>query len=45
VSGLNIGLNASLGFNLASGTIGGAWEGALHGLAALAFSQDLTFES
>ncbi|HUG11561.1 MAG TPA: 5'/3'-nucleotidase SurE [Opitutaceae bacterium] len=45
VSGINIGLNASLGFILASGTIGGAWEGALHGLPAFAFSQDLTFEA
>ncbi len=43
-SGINVGLNASLGFILASGTIGGAWEGALHGLPAFAFSQDLTFE-
>lgn len=44
VSGINIGRNASLGFILASGTIAGAWEGAVHGLPALAFSQDLTFE-
>lgn len=44
VSGINIGLNASLGFIIASGTIAGAWEGALHGLPAIAFSQDLTFE-
>lgn len=42
VSGINIGRNASLGFILASGTIGGAWEGAVHGLPSLAFSQDLT---
>lgn len=42
ISGINIGLNASLGFIIASGTIGGAWEGALHGLPAIAFSQDLT---
>ena len=42
VSGINIGLNASLCFILASGTIAGAWEGALHGLPAVAFSQDLT---
>jgi 5'-nucleotidase len=41
VSGINIGLNASLGFILASGTIGGAWEGAVHGLPAVALSQDL----
>jgi len=44
VSGINIGLNASLGFILASGTIAGAWEGAVHGLPAIALSQDLTFE-
>lgn len=44
VSGINVGLNASLGFIIASGTIGGAWEGALHGLPAIAFSQDLTPE-
>ncbi len=42
VSGINVGLNASLGFILASGTIAGAWEGALHGLPAIAFSQDLS---
>lgn len=45
VSGINVGLNASLGFILASGTIGGAWEGAVHGLPAVAMSQDLTFEA
>ena len=45
VSGINVGLNASLGFILASGTIGGAWEGAVHGLPAIAASQDLTFEA
>ncbi len=44
VSGINIGLNASLGFILASGTIGGAWEGAVHGLPAVALSQDLPLE-
>lgn len=42
VSGINVGLNASLGFIIASGTVAGAWEGALHGLPAIAFSQDLT---
>jgi 5'-nucleotidase len=42
VSGINMGLNASLGFILASGTVSGAWEGALHGLPAIAFSQDMT---
>jgi 5'-nucleotidase len=44
VSGINVGLNASLGFIIASGTIAGAWEGALHGLPAIAFSQDLSTE-
>lgn len=44
ISGINIGLNASLGFIIASGTVAGAWEGALHGLPAIAFSQDLTTE-
>lgn len=43
VSGINVGFNASLGFILASGTIGGAWEGALHGLPGVAVSQDLSF--
>lgn len=42
ISGINVGRNASLGFILASGTIAGAWEGAVHGLPAIAFSQDLT---
>lgn len=41
VSGINIGFNASIAFILASGTIGGAWEGAVHGLPAVAVSQDL----
>lgn len=41
ISGINVGLNASLGFIIASGTIAGAWEGALHGLPAIAFSQDI----
>ena len=44
ISGINVGLNASLGFVIASGTVAGAWEGALHGLPAIAFSQDLTTE-
>lgn len=44
ISGINIGLNVSLGFIIASGTIAGAWEGALHGLPAIAFSQDLSAE-
>jgi len=44
VSGINLGLNTTLGFINASGTIAAAWEGALHGLPALACSQDLTYE-
>ncbi len=44
LSGFNIGMNASLGFIIASGTIGGALEGALHGLPSAALSQDLTTE-
>ena len=42
ISGFNMGMNASLGFIIASGTIGGALEGALHGLPAAALSQDLS---
>ncbi len=42
VSGINVGFNCSLGFILASGTVAGAWEGALHGLPAMAFSQDVS---
>lgn len=45
VSGINVGRNASLGFILASGTIGGAWEGAVHGLPGIAYSLDLTHEA
>lgn len=45
VSGINVGFNASLAFILASGTIAGAWEGALHGLPAAALSQDLDYET
>ena len=45
VSGINVGLNASLGFIIASGTIGGAWEGALHGLPSVAVSQDMSGET
>lgn len=44
VSGINLGLNTTLGFINASGTIAAAWEGALHGLPAMACSQDLSFE-
>ncbi|MBI2814903.1 MAG: 5'/3'-nucleotidase SurE [Opitutae bacterium] len=45
VSGINLGFNCSLGFILASGTVAGAWEGALHGLPALAASQDVSGET
>lgn len=41
VSGINLGLNTTLGFILASGTVSAAWEGALHGLPAMACSQDM----
>ncbi|MBI2513812.1 MAG: 5'/3'-nucleotidase SurE [Opitutae bacterium] len=44
VSGINVGFNCSLGFILASGTVAGAWEGAIHGLPAFAFSQDVSEE-
>ncbi len=44
VSGMNVGFNCSLGFIFASGTVAGAWEGALHGLPAIAFSQDVSEE-
>jgi 5'-nucleotidase len=44
ISGLNVGFNCSLGFILASGTVAGAWEGALHGLPAMAVSQDISAE-
>lgn len=43
VSGINVGFNASLSFIPASGTIAGAWEGAVHGLPAIALSQHLSF--
>jgi 5'-nucleotidase len=39
LSGINIGLNASLGFILGSGTVAGACEGALHGIPGVALSQ------
>ncbi|MBL9214933.1 MAG: 5'/3'-nucleotidase SurE [Opitutaceae bacterium] len=42
VSGINVGFNCSLGFIIASGTVAGAWEGALHGLPAMAVSQDVS---
>ncbi len=41
VSGINVGFNCTLGFIIASGTVAGAWEGALHGLPAMALSQDV----
>jgi 5'-nucleotidase len=41
LSGINVGLNASLAFILGSGTVAGACEGALHGLPAIALSQNL----
>ena len=45
VSGINVGCNISLGFIIASGTVAGAFEGALHGFPAVAFSQDVTPET
>jgi 5'-nucleotidase len=42
LSGINIGLNASLGFILGSGTVAGACEGALHGIPGIALSQSLS---
>ncbi len=42
VSGINEGFNCSIGFIIASGTVAGAWEGALHGLPAIAVSQDVS---
>lgn len=42
LSGINVGFNASLGFIIASGTVSAAWEGALHGFPAVAYSQDLS---
>lgn len=44
VSGINVGFNCTLAFILASGTVAGAWEGALHGLPAMAVSQDVSEE-
>jgi len=45
VSGMNVGLNASIGFIIASGTVAGAFEGVLHGLPGIAMSQDLSWET
>lgn len=42
VSGMNVGFNCTLAFIIASGTVAGAWEGALHGLPAMAVSQDVS---
>ncbi|HXN36044.1 MAG TPA: 5'/3'-nucleotidase SurE [Opitutaceae bacterium] len=42
ISGINIGVNASLGFILGSGTVAGACEGALHGIPAIALSQSFS---
>jgi len=44
LSGINVGLNAGLGFILGSGTVAAACEGALHGLPAVALSQSLSVE-
>lgn len=45
VSGMNVGFNCTLAFIIASGTVAGAWEGALHGLPAIAVSQDVSEET
>ncbi|AOS44860.1 5'-nucleotidase SurE [Lacunisphaera limnophila] len=45
VSGINVGFNCTLAFIIASGTVAGAWEGALHGLPAMALSQDVSEET
>jgi 5'-nucleotidase len=45
VSGINVGFNCTLAFIIASGTVAGAWEGALHGLPAVAVSQDVAEET
>ena len=42
LSGINVGLNASLSFILGSGTVAGACEGALHGIPGVALSQSLS---
>ena len=41
LSGINVGVNAGLGFILGSGTVAGACEGALHGLPGVSLSQRL----
>jgi 5'-nucleotidase len=45
LSGINVGVNAGLGFILGSGTVAGACEGALHGLPGVALSQSLSAET
>ncbi len=45
VSGINVGFNCTLAFIIASGTVAGAWEGALHGLPAVSVSQDVSEET
>lgn len=45
VSGINVGLNASLAFIMGSGTVAGACEGALHGIPGVALSQSLSEEA
>jgi 5'-nucleotidase len=42
---MNVGFNCTLAFIIASGTVAGAWEGALHGLPAMAVSQDVSEET
>jgi 5'-nucleotidase len=42
VSGINIGINAGLGFALSSGTIGACLEANIAGIPAIALSQELT---
>jgi 5'-nucleotidase len=42
LSGINVGLNAGVAFILGSGTVAGACEGALHGIPAIALSQNLS---
>jgi 5'-nucleotidase len=44
MSGINVGLNASLAFIMGSGTVAGALEGALSGVPGVAFSQSLPVE-
>ena len=41
VRGINVGFKCTLAFIIAIGTVAGAWEGDLHGLPAMAVSQDV----